>query len=171
MIWETWSSWYKWVRNDQDKMRQDLLGSMAGVPAFFEVSLCLPIFIHEQLFIHVCVLVAQSCPTLSNALDCSLPGSSLHGIFQATGYEWVAFPFSKGSSQPRDLTQVSYIIGKSFTIWPPANPLCVDIQGNFPWKKRNVYVIWVLSYLHHSNIPLRFLCQKRAWQLPSMAQW
>ena len=38
--------------------------------------------------------VAQSCPTLSNPMDCSLPGSSVHGIFQATVLEWVAIAFS-----------------------------------------------------------------------------
>ena len=39
--------------------------------------------------------VAQSCPTLSNPMDCSLPGSSVHGIFQARVLEWVAIAFSK----------------------------------------------------------------------------
>ena len=38
--------------------------------------------------------VTQSCPTLSNAMDCSLPGSSLHGIFQARVLEWGAIAFS-----------------------------------------------------------------------------
>ena len=46
------------------------------------------------------VKVAQSCPTLCNPMDCSLPGSSVHGILQARMWEWVAVPFSKGSSQP-----------------------------------------------------------------------
>ena len=41
---------------------------------------------------------SQLCPTLGNPMDCSLPGSSLHGIFQARVLEWVAFPFSRGSS-------------------------------------------------------------------------
>ena len=50
----------------------------------------------------VCVLVAQSCLTLCNPIDCSSPGSSVHGILQARILEWVAFPFSRGSSQPRD---------------------------------------------------------------------
>ena len=51
----------------------------------------------------VCVcLVAQWCPTLCNPLDCSLRGSSIHGILQARILEWVAMPFSRGSSQPRD---------------------------------------------------------------------
>ena len=53
--------------------------------------------------------VAQSCPTLSNSMDCSLPGSSVHGIFQARILEWVAISFSRGSSQPRDQTWVSCI--------------------------------------------------------------
>ena len=45
-----------------------------------------------------CVLVAQSCPTLCSPVDCSLPGPSVHGIFQAVISEWVAIPFSRGSS-------------------------------------------------------------------------
>ena len=63
------------------------------------------------------VLVAQSCPTLCDPRDCSLPGSSVHGILQARILEWVAIPFSRGPSQPRDWTQVSCIAGKFFTIW------------------------------------------------------
>ena len=50
----------------------------------------------------VCVLVAQSCPTLCNPVDCSPPGSSVHGILQARILGWVAIPFSRGSSQSRD---------------------------------------------------------------------
>ena len=46
--------------------------------------------------------VTQSCPTLCDPADCSLPGSSAHGILQARTLEWVAISFSKGSSQPRD---------------------------------------------------------------------
>ena len=44
--------------------------------------------------------VAQSCPTLCNPMDCSLQGSSLHGILQARILEWIAYPFSRGSSDP-----------------------------------------------------------------------
>ena len=50
--------------------------------------------------------VAQSCPALHDPMDCSLPGSSIHGILQARILEWVAMPSSRGSSQPRDGTQV-----------------------------------------------------------------
>ena len=61
--------------------------------------------------------VAQSCPTLCDPMDCSLPGSSVHGIFQAIVLEWIAISFSKGSSQPRDWTQISRIVDRCFTIW------------------------------------------------------
>ena len=59
--------------------------------------------------------VAQSCPTLSDPMDCSLPGSSVHGIFQAIVLEWIAISFSKESSQPRDQTWVSHIVDRRFT--------------------------------------------------------
>ena len=55
--------------------------------------------------LHACMLHAkllQSCLTLCNPVDCSLPGSSLHGILQARTLEWVAKTSSRGSSQPRN---------------------------------------------------------------------
>ena len=52
------------------------------------------------------VKVAQTCPPLCDLMDCSLQGSFVHGILQARIPKWVAFPFSRGSSQPRDWTQV-----------------------------------------------------------------
>ena len=50
-------------------------------------------------------------------MDCSLPGSSVHGIFQARILEWVAISFSRWSSQPRDRTWVSRVVGRRITIW------------------------------------------------------
>ena len=61
--------------------------------------------------------VAQSCPTLCDPVDCSPPGSSVHGILQARILEWVAISFSRGSSWPRDQTQVSRIAGRHFNLW------------------------------------------------------
>ena len=58
------------------------------------------------------VEVTQLFPTLSNPMDCTV-----HGILQARTLEWAAFPFSWGSSQPRDWTQVSRIAGRFFTSW------------------------------------------------------
>ena len=61
--------------------------------------------------------VAQSCPTLCDLMEYSLPGSSLHGILQARVLEWVAISFSRVSSQPRDRTLGSRIPGRGFNLW------------------------------------------------------
>ena len=63
------------------------------------------------------VLFALSCLTLCDSMDCSPPGASVHGVSQARTLEWVAIPFSSGSSQARDQTHVSCIAGGFFTIW------------------------------------------------------
>ena len=63
--------------------------------------------------------------TLWDPVDCSLPGPSVHGVLQARTLEWVAVPFSRGSSWPRDRTWVSCIAGRFFTIWVTREaPLC-----------------------------------------------
>ena len=61
------------------------------------------------------VKVAQSCPTFWDPMDCSSPGSSVHGILQARILKWVAIPFPRGFSG--DQTWVSCIAGRSFAIW------------------------------------------------------
>ena len=63
------------------------------------------------------VLVAQSCPTLCNAMDCSSPVSSVHGNLQARILKWVAISFSRGSSRPRDRTQP-----RSAALWADSLP-------------------------------------------------
>ena len=81
--------------------------------------------------------VAQSCLTLLDPMDCSLPGSSFHGIFQARVLEWVAFSFSRGSSQPRDRTHASCIAGGFFTAEPPGKP---SFLNSFSWPSLNLSV-------------------------------
>ena len=61
--------------------------------------------------------VTQSCLTLCDLIDCSLTISWVHGIFQARILEWVAIAFSRRSSQTRDWTWVSRIVGRRFTVW------------------------------------------------------
>ena len=61
-------------------------------------------------------VLAQSCPALCEPMDCSSPVSSIHGVLQARIWEWIALSFSRGSSQPRDRTQVSLIAGRFFII-------------------------------------------------------
>ena len=65
----------------------------------------------------------QSCLTLWDPMDCSLPGFSVRGIFQARVLEWVAISFSRGSSQARDPTQVFCVAGRRFTLWATRKPL------------------------------------------------
>ena len=75
--------------------------------------------------------VAQSCPTLCDPMDYSLPGSSVHGIFQARVLEWIAISFSRGSSWPRDRTQVSCVAGRdALPSEPPGKPRRLETR----WK-------------------------------------
>ena len=78
---------------------------------------------------YVC-LFAQLCPTLFDPMDCSLLSSSIHGILQARILESVAIPFSRGSSWPRDQTQVSWIAGGFFTIWATREISVIIINKN-----------------------------------------
>ena len=77
-------------------------------------------------------LVTQSSPILCNPMDCSPPGSSGHGIFQARILEWVSISFSRGSSPPRDQTQVSHIVGRCFTVWATREVIQKTVQLNCP---------------------------------------
>ena len=70
----------------------------------------------------VCAQWFQSCLNLCNPMDCSPPGSSVHGILQARILEWVAMPSSRGSSGPRDQTWISCTAGRFFTTEPPRKP-------------------------------------------------
>ena len=95
--------------------------------------------------------VAQSCPTLWDPMDCSLPGSSVHGILQARILEWVGAPFSRGSSRPRDRTWVSHIAGRFFTIWATR-----DTQ----WVPEYPYAITFLNPVHLGDVMRLFLHQE-----------
>ena len=64
--------------------------------------LCICIYMSRCVCVYNISSVAQSCPTLGNLVDCSLPGSSVHGILQARILEWIAISSSRGSSRPRD---------------------------------------------------------------------
>ena len=73
---------------------------------------------HSGLFQkNLCVLVAQSCLTLCDRMDCSLAGSSVHGILQARILEWVVIPFSRGSTGHMDWTCISCIARTFLTLW------------------------------------------------------
>ena len=75
---------------------------------------------------HTHTHVTQSCSTLCDPMDCSPPGSSLHGILQARILEWVAIPFSRGSSRLRDGAQVSCPAGRFFAVWATREALSME---------------------------------------------
>ena len=85
-----------------------------------------------RMLLCVCVLIVQSCLTLCNPMHCSPPGFSVHDILQARILEWVAISFSRGSSQPRDWTQVSCIGGGFFTMWATREAPHVIIHSSKP---------------------------------------
>ena len=136
-----WTSYSPWISLDllavQGTLKSVLQhhNSKASIlqrSAFFIVQLSHPymntgktIALTRWTFVESESEVAQSHLTLCDPVVCSLPGSSIHGIFQARVMEWVAISFSRGSSQPTGQTHVSHIAGRHFTVWAT---LCC--QGN-----------------------------------------
>ena len=94
------------------------------------------IYIEKELkatcvyIINCCYLVAKSCPTLQ-PMDCSLPGSSVHGISQARILEWATIYSSRSSSQPRFWTPISCLAGAFFTAEPPMKLI---VRGTGKWN-------------------------------------
>ena len=132
----------------------------------------------ESIIFSTCVhaQALQSCLTLCDPMDCSLPGSSVHGVLQARILEWVAMPSSKGSSQPRNRTYVSSTAGRFFTHWATWETLQPHglygpwnssgqntgvgslslLQGIFPTQGSNPglpHCRWILYQLNHKGCP------------------
>ena len=84
-------------------------------------------------------------------MDCSLPRSSVYGIFQARVLEWGAIAFSRGSSQPRDRTRVSCVVGRRFTIWAT-----MEVRKKIKIELPHGSVILLLS-IYGKNTDIRFL--------------
>ena len=78
--------------------------------------------------------VAHLCLTLCDTMDCSLSGSSVHGIFQARVLEWIATSFSRGSSQHSNRSRVSHISGWRFSVWATRD-MRVDYKES--WAQKN----------------------------------
>ena len=80
------------------------------------------------------LIVAQSCLTLCNPMDYSPPGSSVHGILQAKILEWVAISFSRGSSQPRNRTHISFIGRQILYHWATGEDLAWWLWMQSDWQ-------------------------------------
>ena len=100
--------------------------------------------------------VTQSCPTLCNPMDYSLPGSSVHGILQARVLEWVAISFSRGSSQPRDWTWVSHIVGRRFTVWATRDMFIMPC--NIPFFSKIIHDCETNTFLGQINSETKTIC-------------
>ena len=84
----------------------------------------------KSIIIVSCCLVTKLCPTSCNPMVYSLPGSSVHGIFQERILEWVAISFSGGSSRPREQTHVSCAAGRFSTTEPPNKRTILFLQSS-----------------------------------------
>ena len=107
-----------------------LWGTLLSLAAF-------PLLIFKKV-----VLITQSCLTLCDPMDCSPPGSSVHGILWARIVEWIAIPFSRGFSRLRNQTPVFHIVGGFCTIWATREALIIDSNAysakEFFWFGVNV---------------------------------
>ena len=89
-------------------------------------------------------------------MDSSQPDSSVHGIFQARIMEWVAISFSRGSSRPRDQTQVSHIVGRHFTVWATREVQSRQTYGKYG-QSRKSGLSWCSPHTHTGH-SLCILC-------------
>ena len=111
------------------------------------------------------VQVVQLCLTFCNPMDRSLPGTSVHGILQARILAWVAIPFSRGSSWPRDWSQVSDIVSRLSTLWAPREghalaPQCLTLG------QEDLLEEWVAT--HSSILAWRIQWTEEPGRLQSM---
>ena len=97
------------------------------------LCVCLCIYVCVCVYKYICIWKKWKwkwlslCPTLCDPMDYSPPSSSVHGILQARILEWVAIPFSRGSSRPRDQTWGLLHCSRFFTFEPPGKPVCMCV--------------------------------------------
>ena len=121
------------------------------------------IYTHTHIYIYRCYIdvdieVAQSCPTLCDPMDCSLPGSTIHGIFQAIILDWVAISFSRRSSWPRDRIRVSCIVDRRLS-WVSFGHLCfksVNFTRIVGLIRRKLFITFMYSSFISVNVIMIF---------------
>ena len=154
---------------------KDILGS-GWEERLFSASLWEATGPGSVLWGHVYVLVIQSCPTLCDCLDCSPPCFSVHGILQARILEWIAIPFSRGSSWPRNGTPASCIKGRFFTaqatrevpfaLWISILPLSLpSFLSPFHSPSFFFFLVWLNNSYSFRYIAISFLDPSFWWPL------
>ena len=121
--------------------------------------------------------VAQLCSTLCNSMDCSPPGSSVHGNLQTRMLGWVTMPPSRGSSQPRDQTQVPTLQAYSLPTEPPGKPKNTGVGslslllGIFLTQKSNrglLHCRQILYQLSYQGSPQEYLINHKKQYSPNI---
>ena len=149
----------------------------------------IPLKYHTILIIvKVKMLVAQSCLSLCDPMNCSLSGSSVYGIFQARVLEWGAISLSRGSSQPRDRTWVSCTAGRLLTGWAMREVFCrllhfariqirvfwgPEVERRSPGQIYNSVWYKKLFRCHHGNeiTEAHWVASQRSVEIRSSAIW
>ena len=108
--------------------------------------------------------VAQSCPTLCDPMDSSPPGSTVHGIFQARILEWATISFSRGSSQPRDQTQVSSLQTDTFTVWTTR-------EAHSPWGNEKSAMTEHIDTRTKAVVLLLLFFKACLWEIRKNTYW
>ena len=125
---------------------------------------CVCVCVHIYIYIYIHIYVAQSCPTLCDPMD-----YAVHGVLQARILKWVAVPFSQGSSQPRNLTQVSSIAADSLPAEPQGKPKKTGVsslsflQQIFLTQESNLglpHCRWILYHIYHQLLGRRLYIYK-----------
>ena len=110
------------------------------------------------MFMFMFMSFSQLCRTLGNPMDCSPPGSSVHGVLQARILEWVAMSSSRGSSWLREWTWISYIVSRFFSLSQERSPCFWLGNPNWKLKARN------LKNVIHMGGPSRVKSRKFIWK-------
>ena len=149
----------------------DQMLSLVSFQAFSFTDVHIPISLASSCLHRCCCLVAQLCLTVCNPMDCSPPGSSVHGILQARTLEWVAISFSRGSSLPRDRTCVSCIADGFFTTEPPGKPKISLLGSNLCIIKLTHFKCTGMGVLVNFDSLLEMLCKwNRTRRLAALTQ-
>ena len=107
---ETWRHLYLWTTVNEDKKEVGQIWPLYNRSINVrQVCMIWPNLVYLLSLSYEHAKSLQLCLTLCNPMDCSLPGYSVHGILQARILEWVAIPFTRGFSQPRDRAHISYV--------------------------------------------------------------
>ena len=159
----TWLLWWWWAERNWGARMLVLVASLwkSHISLTHFISQNMP---WEPIWVQrVNVKVAQLCPTLWDPMKCSQAVSSVRGILQARILEWVAIPFSRGSSQPQDQTRVSCFVGRLLTIWATQRWVCI-IFSKGGHSREGLWICMNGFWEHLYNVSFQILLLYFQWR-------